>query len=142
MERQTKIEAVDSLKKELQGKTHIFLCNFQGLSVEKDTQLRRDIRTSGGTYKVVKNTLLKLAFADSSFDQLNDHLKGNTAIAYHESDLVAIAKLIAKHAKENEKFTFKAGVVEGKVVEVKDLETISNLPSKEELLSKLVTNSV
>ena len=138
MNRQTKTEIVDNLKKELENVSHIFLCNFNGLTVESDTNLRKDIRDNGGTYKVVKNTLLKLAFNGSSFDQLGDHLKGNTAIAYHNDDLVTIAKLISKHAKDNEKFTFKAGVVEGQVVEVKDLETISNLPSKEELLSKLL----
>ncbi|MCB1042106.1 MAG: 50S ribosomal protein L10 [Acidobacteria bacterium] len=138
MDKQTKRDIVDQLKAELQGVDSIFLCNFKGMTVEKDTNLRRDIRAHGSTYRVVKNTLLKLAFADSEFAQLNDQLVGNTAMAYHEEDIVGLAKLIAKAAKDNEKFEFKAGIVQGQVIDLKQLETLANLPSKEQLVSKLM----
>jgi len=137
VDRNTKQEQVSQLREQLQGMNHIFLCSFQGLTVDKDTRLRREIRATGGTYQVVKNTLLKLAFAGSSFEKLGDHLSGNTAIAYSRTDLVGLAKLINRYAKDQGKFAFKAGVVEGQVVEVSDLETLANLPSREELLSKL-----
>ncbi len=138
MDKQSKHETVKALKDELKELDSIFLCNFKGMTVARDTTLRRDLREQGATYRVVKNTLLKLAFADSEFAQLNDQLSGNTAMAFHEEDILGLAKLIAKAAKDNEKFEFKAGVVQGKVIDINDLETLANLPSKEALVAKLM----
>lgn len=138
MDRQTKRSMVENLKHELNGIDTIFLCNFKGLTVDKDTSLRRDLRAQGATYRVVKNTLLKLAFEESDFAQLNDHLNGNTALAYHPEDIVGLAKVLSKAAKDNEKFEFKAGVVQGRVIDVSELETLASLPSREELVAKLM----
>ena len=138
MDRQTKREQVEALKSELQDVGSIFLCNFQGLTVDKDTQLRAKMRESGSNYAVIKNTLLKIAFADSDFAQVNDKLVGNTALAYSKESPVELAKLIKDFAKDNEKFEFKAGVVEGQAIDLKGLEALASLPSKEVLVAKLM----
>jgi large subunit ribosomal protein L10 len=138
MDRQTKHQQVANLKEELKDISTIFLCNFQGLTVDKDTALRSKVRESGSEYAVVKNTLLKIAFADSDFAKVNDHLVGNTAVAYSKEDPVGLAKLLKDFAKDNEKFEFKAGVVEGQVIDVKGLEALASLPPKEVLISKLM----
>lgn len=138
MDRQTKHNIVGKLRKELQGVESVFLCNFNGLTVEKDTQLRRTMRESGSNYTVYKNTLLKLAFIDSDFSQIDDKLVGNTALVYSREDTVALAKIIRDFAKDNQAFEFKAGVVEGKVIDAAELDALASLPSKEVLVSKLM----
>lgn len=138
MDRNTKLEVVSQLREELSGITTVFLCDFKGLTVEKDTQLRKKLRESGSTYAVVKNSLLKLAFSGTNLDQVDEHLKGNTALAYHQTDVVGLAKLIKEIAKEHEAFNFKAGVVEGRVIDVKGLEALAAMPPKEVLVSKLM----
>jgi large subunit ribosomal protein L10 len=138
MDRNTKREIVSKLREDLSGIKSVFICDFNGLTVAKDTQLRRKMRETGAEYAVIKNTLLKLAFVDSEFSQVGDKLTGNTALAYHREDVVALAKLIKDFAKENEAFKFKAGVVEGKVLELSQLEQLANMPSKEVLISKLM----
>jgi large subunit ribosomal protein L10 len=138
MDRNAKREIVSKLKNDLEEVSSIFLCDFKGLSVEKDTLLRRSMREQGAKYEVVKNTLLKLAFTGSDFDKVDDHLQGNTALAYHREDTVALAKLIRDFAKGNERFKFKAGVIEGKVIDVKELESLADLPPKDVLISKLM----
>ncbi|PIE02035.1 MAG: 50S ribosomal protein L10 [Acidobacteria bacterium] len=138
MEKTKKAELLKRVKEDLEGVDSVFLCNFKGLTVEKDTELRRKVRESGSTYEVIKNRILKLAFEDSDFSSLDDHLKGNTALAYNKEDIVAIAKLISEFAKENDAFEFKAGVVQGNVIDQNDLQTLATLPSKEVLVSKLM----
>lgn len=138
MDRQTKHEQVANLKEELKEINTIFLCNFQGLTVDKDTALRAKLRENGVKYAVIKNTLLKIAFADSDFAQVNDQLVGNTALAYSKEDPVGLAKVLKDFAKDNEKFEFKAGVVEGQVIDLKGLEALASLPPKEVLVSKLM----
>lgn len=138
MDRNTKRERVDQLKKDLQEVNSVFLCNFKGLSVEKDTQLRRNMRESGANYEVIKNTLLKLAFADTDFAQVNEQLVGNTALAYNQEDVVGLAKVIRDFGKENPAFEFKAGVVDGKVIQLEQLQALADLPPKEVLVSKLM----
>lgn len=138
MERNKKREIVEQLKAELGDVTSVFLCNFSGLTVDKDTEMRKSMREAGVSYAVHKNTLLKLAFADTDFAQVNDHLKGNTAIVHGNEDIVGVAKLIRDYAKKNEAFQFKAGVVEGQVIDVAGLDTLAEMPSKEELVSKLM----
>jgi large subunit ribosomal protein L10 len=138
MDRNTKTTIVGQLKESLGDINTVFLCDFKGLTVEKDTALRRTMRESGSTYSVVKNTLLKLAFTGTDFSQVDEHLKGNTALAYNKDDMVGLAKIIRDFAKENESFNFKAGVIEGKVIDANDLESLASMPSKEVLISKLM----
>ncbi|MDJ0837532.1 MAG: 50S ribosomal protein L10 [Acidobacteriota bacterium] len=138
MDRDTKKQIVEQLKTDLDGVSSIFLCDFKGLTVEKDTQLRRSMREQGSSYSVVKNTLLKLAIVDSDFDKVDDHLAGNTALAYNRESAVELAKLIRDFSKDNQAFKFKAGVIEGKVIDVNGLEALASLPPKEVLVSKLM----
>ncbi len=138
MERNQKKEVVAKLRDELDGVTNVFLCNFKGLTVETDTQLRRQMRESGSSYTVIKNTLLKLAFEGSDFSQIDDHLSGNTALAHNREDVIGLAKLIRDFAKKNQAFQFKAGVVEGKVIDLNGLETLAETPPKEVLISRMM----
>lgn len=138
MDRNAKKREVEAVREGMKDVNTVFLVNFKGLSVDKDTQLRRKMRESGATYAVVKNTLLKIAFEDTEFAQLNDHLKGNTAIAHNAEDVVGLAKIIKQFAKENETFQFKAGVLDGKVIDMNELQALADLPPKEELISKLM----
>lgn len=138
MDRNTKQEIVSQLKEDLNGITTVFLCDFKGLTVEKDTVVRKKLRDSGSSYTVVKNSLLKLAFSGTDLDQVDDHLKGNTALAFNPTDVIGLAKLIRDMAKEHEAFKFKAGVVEGRVIDVSGLDALANMPPKEVLVSKLM----
>lgn len=138
MERNKKIEIVEQLKKELEDVNTIFLCNFKGLTVEKDTQLRKQMRDSGTEYRVIKNTLLKIAFADTDFSKVNDSLVGNTALAYNKEDVISVAKLIRDFSKDNPTFEFKVGVVEGRVIDLGELTQLAELPPKEVLISKMM----
>jgi len=138
MDQSTKREIVNKLKDDLDGVSSVFLCDFKGLSVDKDTQLRRSMREQGSNYAVIKNTLLKLAFTGSDLDKVDDHLKGNTALAYNRENTVELAKLIRDFSKTNEEFRFKAGVVEGKVIDLEGLKALADLPPKEVLIAKLM----
>jgi large subunit ribosomal protein L10 len=138
MDRDKKQQIVAKLKSDLEGVNSIFLCDFKGLTVEKDTQLRRNMRDQGSNYSVVKNTLLKLAFVDSDFDQVDEHLAGNTALVYNRESVVDCAKLIRDFSKSNDAFKFKAGVIEGKVIDASELDSLASLPPKEVLVSKLM----
>jgi large subunit ribosomal protein L10 len=106
--------------------------------VSKDFELRKTVRTAGGRYQVVKNTLAKRASEGTQVGEALKGLKGVTSIAYTEGDPVALAKALSKYAKENPEFTFKAGVVEGRVIAVKEIEALASMPSKEEIYSKLL----
>lgn len=138
MERNRKREVVEKLKEDLKSVNSVFLCSFKGLTVEKDTQLRGKMRENGASYSVTKNTLLKLAFAGSDLEQVSDSLIGNTALAYNSDDAIGLAKVIRDFAKENNSFEFKAGVVEGKVIGANELDSLAEMPSKEQLVSKLM----
>ena len=138
MDRNTKEEIVRRLKQDLEGVNTIFLCDFKGLTVDKDTQLRRQMRDAGARYEVIKNTLLKLAFVDTDFSKVDEKLVGNTAVAYHPEDIVGLAKLIRDFSKSNDAFNFKAGVVEGKAIDLNELDALASMPPKEVLISKLM----
>ena len=115
------------------------LVGFQGMTVAKDQELRNQLRDAGVSYEVVKNTLARKAAEGTSLEQTKDQFKGVTAVALSNSDPVNISKAISKFAKANpEIFTFKAGVVEGKVVALSEVEAIASLPSKEELISMVM----
>ena len=112
---------------------------FQKMSVAKDQELRDQLREAGISYEVVKNTLARIASQGTELEQAAEHFKGVTAVALSNSDPVALSKAISKFSKANpDIFTFKAGIVEGKVVELRDVEAIASLPSKEELISKVM----
>ncbi len=113
--------------------------SFSGVTVQKDQEFRNSLREAGAKYEVVKNTLARIAVKGTQFEDASEHFKGVTAIAWTENDPVVLSKAISKFMKDNaDVYTFKTGVVDGKLVDLKQLTTIANLPSKEELISKLL----
>lgn len=137
--RETKQKDLDALAASLAGSKSAMVVSFKGLTVTKDQEFRNSIRAAGANYQVVKNTLARLAVKGTSFEQATDHFKGVTAIAWTENDPVVLSKAISKFMKDNaDVYTFKAGVVDGKLVDLAQVTAIASLPSKEELISKLL----
>ena len=138
MDRSEKDKEIDALNAEFKAAKNLFVAGFQGLTVGQDSELRRSVRAAGSKYKVVKNTLAKRACRDTSVEPLKSKFSGSSAVLYNQKDPVALAKVITAYAKTNPLFMFKAGVVEGRVINLADLDQIATLPSKEELISKLM----
>jgi large subunit ribosomal protein L10 len=136
--KQKKISQVESLAQELKGVSNGFIAEYGKLTVAQDDELRRSVRGAGAKYRVVKNTLAKRAASGTAFEDVTKKLKGRTSIAYTQGDIVALAKALTKYAKDNPELSFKAGIVEGKAVDVKQIDALANLPSKDELYSKLL----
>jgi large subunit ribosomal protein L10 len=133
-----KQEELNQLKKDLAEAKNLIVAQFQGITVEQDTDLRSKLRATNSKYRVVKNTLAKIATQGTPAEKLAAALKGPTSIAYNNSDPVALAKALTAYAKANPVFVFKTGMVEGRVVNLSDLNAIASLPSKEELIAKLM----
>ena len=133
-----KDQLVEVMQSEFRESPHALLVGFQGIKVADDERLRRDLRQAKLSYRVVKNTLAVRAAAGTPMEQLSDQFAGATAVALSKDDPVTLAKILSRWAKENPTLSFKAGMVEGRVIAVKDIEAISNLPSKEELISKVM----
>jgi large subunit ribosomal protein L10 len=136
--RSEKQQDLDNLKTELAKVSTVILTTFQGITVENDTKLRRAVQAAGGKYKVVKNTLAERAGAGTPIENLLKDLSGTNSIAYSASDPVALAKALTKVAKDVPAFQFKAGLVEGRVISIAEIQQLANLPSKEELISKVM----
>src|SRR5882724_90991 len=136
--RSEKQQDLDKLKTELAKVSTVILSTFQGITVEDDTKLRRAVQAAGGKYKVVKNTLAERAGAGTPAENLLKNLSGTNSIAYTAADPVALAKALTKIAKDVPAFQFKSGVVEGRVISIKEIQQLANLPSKEELISKIM----
>jgi large subunit ribosomal protein L10 len=111
---------------------------YEKLKVSQDFELRKAIRGVGGQYRVVKNNLAELASEGTPAGQVLKDLKGMTSVAYTASDPVALAKALTTYAKANPSFTFKAGIVEGRVIDIKAIHELANMPSKEEIFAKLL----
>ncbi|MCL5745363.1 MAG: 50S ribosomal protein L10 [Acidobacteria bacterium] len=129
---------VQALRRELDQAQHLFLTGFEKLTVAQDFELRKAIRAAGGRYKVIKNTLAEKAAEGTGAHDLFKGLRGMTSLAYTSSDPVALAKALTTYAKANPTFTFKAGMVEGRVIEIRSIQDLANLPSREEMLAKLL----
>lgn len=136
--RQDKDQTIDELQKKFVQCPNALLVGFQGLKVADDERLRRELRQASLSYYVVKNTLAIRAAKGTAIEQVSESFVGNTAIALSENDPVALAKVLSKWAKESPVFSFKAGVVEGRMIALNEIEALSNLPSKEELISKVM----
>jgi large subunit ribosomal protein L10 len=135
--RSEKNEEVEKLKSDLAKVSTVILTTFQGITVAQDTQLRRAVQSAGGNYKVVKNTLAEKAGAGTSAEGLLKGLSGTNSISY-STDPVALAKILTKVAKDVPAFRFKAGVVEGRVLSIAEIQQLALLPSKEELIGKIM----
>lgn len=129
---------IDEIKKYAADAKSAVLVDYRGMTVEQDTVLRKELREAGVVYKVYKNTFVKRAFEGTDFAQLDDSLKGPTAIAFGCDDATAPARILAKHMKNVEALEFKASVVEGVYYDAKGTKSIASIPSREELLSKLL----
>lgn len=137
--RAQKQKDLDALAEQFKQANAAMLVSFKNMTVAKDQELRRQLREAGITYSVVKNTLARKAAAGTPLEPVADQFKGVTAVALSTSDPVVLSKAISKFTKANpDIFSFKAGLVEGKVVELKQVEAIASLPSREELLSKVL----
>lgn len=128
----------EELRTQLATVSTVILSTFQGITVEQDTQLRRSVEAAGGRYEVVKNTVAERAAAGTPAEGLLKNLKGTNSIAYTTVDPVALAKALSKVAKEVPAFKFRAGWVEGRVVSIQEIGQLAQLPSKEELISKMM----
>ena len=129
---------VDSLHREFQESPNAVLIGFQGIKVADDERLRRELRQANLKYRVVKNTLAIRAAEGTPFEQISDNFTGATAVALSADDPVTLAKVLTKWAKEAPVLKFKAGIVEGRPIAGTDIEAVSNMPSKEELISKVM----
>jgi large subunit ribosomal protein L10 len=135
--RSEKNEEVEKLKSDLAKVSTVILTTFQGITVAQDTQLRRAVQGAGGKYKVVKNTLAEKAGAGTAAEGLLKGLSGTNSISY-STDPVSLAKILTKIAKDVPAFRFKAGVVEGRVLSIAEIQQLALLPSKEELIGKIM----
>jgi large subunit ribosomal protein L10 len=133
-----KIEEVGKLTEEFKGASHAIVGTFAKLTVEKDFELRKAVRGAGAHYRVVKNTLAERAAKGTAVEEAMKDLAGVTSIAYTSGDPVALAKALSKYAKDHPEYSFKAGVVEGRVIAIKDIDALASMPSKEEIHSKLL----
>jgi len=129
---------VEELHQELAHVSTIILSTFQGIKVEEDTRLRRAVEAAGGSYQVVKNTLAERAAQGTAAEPLLKSLSGTNSIACTAADPVALAKALTKFAKDVPAYQFRAGIVEGRVVSVGEIQQLASLPSKEELISKIM----
>jgi large subunit ribosomal protein L10 len=136
--RAKKIEQVEKLGKELQKVSSLIVTTYSKLTVAQDYELRKTLRSSGAKYLVVKNTLAERAAKGTKVEEVLKNLSGVTSIAYTSGDPVALAKALSKYAKDNPEFTFKSGVVEGRVISINQIQALATMPSKEEIHSKLL----
>jgi large subunit ribosomal protein L10 len=137
MNRDEKQQSVAELNAELGAAANAFVLEFKGITVPQVTELRRQIRDTRSKYVVVKNTLALIATKDSPMGALSTFFKGPTAVAYGD-DAVALAKALTKFAKDVPAITFKGAILEGKAVPATQIEEIANLPTREELVSRLL----
>jgi large subunit ribosomal protein L10 len=133
-----KQEQVEKLGAELGKANSAILATFGKLTVAQDFELRKTVRSAGGRYRVVKNTLVERAAKGTKLEGALKNLAGVTSIAYTGGDPIALAKALQKYVKDNPEFTVKAGILEGRVLNVKEVDALATMPSREELMSKLL----
>jgi large subunit ribosomal protein L10 len=136
--RAKKTEKVGQLAAELEHSTSAIIGTFAGLTAAKDVELRKTIRKAGGSYHVVKNKLAARAGEGTQIEAALKGLKGVSSVAYTSGDPVALAKALSTWVKDNSEFTFKLGIVDGKIINVSEINALATMPGKEELFSKLL----
>lgn len=133
-----KAKDLEALKKDFEKAQNLFVAGFEKLTVQQDFELRKTIRNAGGNYKVIKNNLAEKASQGTPAEEIMKDLAGMTSLAYTAKDPVALAKALTGYAKANPTFTFKAGMVEGRVIDVKSIQALATMPSREEILAKVL----
>jgi|SRR5581483_8936221 len=136
--KEDKHKDVDSLRQDLDRLQNLFVTGYEKLKVGQDFELRKAVRGAGGKYRVVKNNLAEIAAEGTPSEQVLKGLKGMTSMAYTSGDPVALAKALTAYAKTNPSFTFKAGIVEGRAIDIKAINDLASMPSKEEIFAKLL----
>jgi large subunit ribosomal protein L10 len=136
--RASKTEKVKKLATELEHSTSAIIGTFKGLTASKDFELRKAVRGAGGSYHVVKNKLAARAAEGTKIEAALKGLKGVSSVAYTSGDPVALAKALSNWVKDNAEFTFKLGIIDGKVIDVREIAELATMPGKEELFSKLL----
>lgn len=136
--RQKKTQKVTQLAGDLQGATAAIIGTFTAMTASKDIDLRKIVRTAGGKYSVLKNKLAPKAGAGTQIEAALGGLKGVSAVAYTSGDPVALAKALAAWVKDNAQFTFKLGIIDGKILDVSEVNELATMPGKDELFSKLL----
>jgi large subunit ribosomal protein L10 len=138
LSRSQKSDKVKKLASELETSTSAIIGTFTGLTAEKDFNLRKIVRNAGGSYHVVKNKLAAKSAEGTKIEAALKGLKGVNSVAYTSGDPVALAKALSTWVKDNSEFTFKLGIVDGKVINIQEITELANMPGKEELFSKLL----
>jgi large subunit ribosomal protein L10 len=138
MKREDKVQLVEQWSADFKETPHAVLVDYRGLTVEQATNLRAKIREAGSSYKVLKNTLGRRAVADSPLELLKEHMVGPTAMATAKEDPVAMAKALMDFAEDNPKLEIKIGVLNGEIIDSDQIKALSKMPSREELLAKLL----
>jgi ribosomal protein L10 len=136
--RASKTEKVGKLAAELEHSTSAIIGTFKGLTASKDFELRKTVRAAGGSYHVVKNKLAARASEGTKIETALQGLKGVSSVAYTSGDPVALAKALSAWVKDNAEFTFKLGIIDGKLISVDEIGDLATMPGKEELFSKLL----
>lgn len=129
---------VDEISASIKDAQSVVIVDYCGLTVEQDTQLRKQLREAGITYKVYKNTFMNFAFKGTQFEGLSKYLQGPSAVAISASDATAPARMLTEFAKTAEKLEIKAGVVEGNLYDAKGMAAVASIPSREVLISRLL----
>ncbi|MDR7871666.1 MAG: 50S ribosomal protein L10 [Tissierellaceae bacterium] len=133
---QAKTQNIEEIKEKIKNAESVVLVDYRGLNVEQLTELRSQYRSAGIEYKVYKNTMMRFAFKDSGLEEFNEFLKGPSAIAFGYEDPVSAAKITAEFAKKHDKLEIKAGIVDGKVIDVKGVNDLAELPPREVLIAQ------
>jgi len=133
-----KKEIVKELSEKIREAKTLIFADYRGLTVEQDTELRRALRKAGVEYKVVKNTLTKLAAKENGYDELEPFLNSPTAMALSNTDVVAPAKVLSEYAKKFDKLELKVGIVEGKIIDLDGIKAIADLPPREVLIARVL----
>lgn len=136
--KEDKQKDLESLRQDLGSSRNLFVTGYEKLRVSQDYELRKTIRAAGGKYRVVKNNLAEIAAEGTAAEPVLRGLRGMTSLAYTDGDPVALAKALTTYAKTNPSFSFKAGIVEGRAIDIKSINDLANMPSREEILSRLL----
>jgi large subunit ribosomal protein L10 len=136
--KEDKKKDLEALHRDLEESRNLFVTGYEKLRVSQDFDLRKTIRAAGGKYRVIKNNIAERAAEGTLSQEILKNLRGMTSLAYTTADPVALAKALTAYAKVNPSFTFKAGMVEGRAIDIKTIGDLANMPSKEEIFARLL----
>jgi len=136
--KEDKKKDIESLRQDLQASQNLFVTGYEKLKVGQDFELRKTVRAAGGKYRVVKNNLAEIASAGTASEAVLKGLRGMTSMAYTTNDPVTLAKALTAYAKANPSFTFKAGIVQGRAIDIQQIVELATMPSKEEIYAKML----